>query len=243
MAAANKVSRALGVAFLFQFVTSFTSGVFLRGAWSVDGNMQATFLKMASSPGVVQLNILVDMLTALGIVFLGAMLFLTLRKQNEKIALIAMGFYIIEAALLAVSRGDLFSLLGISQAYATSGQPASLLQLGSLVFASMDFVGSTLHMLAFCCGGILFYSLLARSTVVPRWLSLWGLITVLPLMVSMILLVFDVRLPFIIALPYVPFEFVIGLWILIKGIRVDEEDFEIGRVYSKPATGATRPLS
>lgn len=48
-------------------------------------------LRIANNPLLMRTYILVDMLTALGIVFLGAMLFLTLRKQNETAALVALG--------------------------------------------------------------------------------------------------------------------------------------------------------
>ena len=84
---------------------------------------------------------------------------------------------------------------------------------------AMDFVGFTLHMLAFCPGAILFYYLLYKSDAVPRALSLWGLITVVPLLVATVLSIFEVEVPFVVALPYVPFEFVIGVWILAKGTQ------------------------
>jgi hypothetical protein len=163
--------------------------------------------------------ILVDMLTALGIIFLGAILFLTLRKQNEEIALVALGFYILEAALLAVSRMEAFSLLGISQEYVAAGKAANWLTTGNLALGSMDFAGSILHMLAFCLGGILFYYLLYRSGVVPRLLSLWGLITVLPCLAGTLCSLFGITVPFFIYVPYVPFELVIAIWILVKGVE------------------------
>lgn len=134
-------------------------------------------------------------------------------------ALVALGFYVLEAALLAASRGDAFSLLRMSQEYVTAGQPAYLETMGKLALESMDFVGFTLHMLAFCLGGILFYYLLYKSGIVPRALSLWGLITVLPLLVATLLGMFDYQVPFVVAIPYVPFEFVIGVWILVKGVE------------------------
>jgi hypothetical protein len=146
----NKTSRVLGVAFLLQFITSFSSGAFLRQVWFVPGNISETMLKIANNPWPMRTNILLDMLTALGVIFLGAMLFVTLRKQNEKMALVALGFYILEAALLAASRTEAFSLLRISQEFVTAGNPAYLQMMGNLAFESMDFVGSTLHMLAFC---------------------------------------------------------------------------------------------
>jgi hypothetical protein len=219
----NKTSRILGFAFLFQFVTSISSGVILNPVWSVPGNINETMLKVANNPLLVRGNILLDMLTAVGVIFLGAVLFITLRKQNEKMALTALGFYILEGALLGASRMATFSLIGISQEYAATGQPAMLLTMANLAFDSMDFVGGTLHMLAFCFGGILFYYLLYKSGVVPRPLSLWGLITTFPMLVGTLTQIFGSSIPFIFYVPYVPFELVIGIWILVKGIREGSE--------------------
>lgn len=218
----TRTSRVLGIAFILQFVTSFVSGAFLKSAWFVEGNIKETMLKIAANPALLRANILLDMLTALGVAFLGTILYLTLRKQNERMALTALGFYWLEVALLAVSRMNAFSLLRFSQEYAVSGRPAELLLLGRVTYESMDFVGNTLHMLAFCFGGILFYYLLHRSGIVPRWMSLWGLITVFPMLYGTFMQMFGYTIPFIFYLPYVPFELVIGVWILIKGVEVKQ---------------------
>jgi hypothetical protein len=219
MSSSNKTSKILGVAFLLQFVTSLASGLVLQPAWLVHGDISESMINITNNPLLIRANILVDMLTALGIVFLGAMLFVTLRKQNEKLALVGLGFYVIEAALLAVSRGAAFSLLRISQEYVAAGNPAHLQVMANLAVESMEFVGMTLHMLAFCLGAIPFYYLLYRSRVIPRALSLWGLITVFPCLIGTLAAVLGYELPFIIYVPYVPFEFVAGVWILVKGIR------------------------
>lgn len=220
----NQTTRILGAAFLLQFITSVSSGIFLQSAWLVPGDIRETMLSIANNPSLMKANILVDMLTAMGIIFLGAILFLTLRKQNEKIALVGLGFYILEGALLAASRSEAYSLLRISQEYVTAGQPEFLQSLANLALESMDFVGFTLHMLVFCIGGILFYYLLDKSGVVPRALSLWGLITIFPLLILTVLaILFDYQGPEILALPYFPFEFVIGVWILVKGIPETRE--------------------
>lgn len=211
-------SRVLGIAFLLQFITSVYSGLFLQPAWLVPGNISETMIRIADNPSLMRANIFVDTLTALGVIFLGAMLYVPLRKHNEKIALIGLGFYILEGALLAGSRLAAFSLLRISQEYVAAGSPAYLQMMANLALESMDFVGFTLHMLAFCLGGILFYFLLYKSVLVPRVLSLWGLITLLPLLVATVLAIFDYQAPEYVVLPYFPFEFVIGVWILVKGI-------------------------
>jgi hypothetical protein len=218
----KNTSRVLGVAFLLQAVTSLSSGLILRQALTVPGNISETMINIANNAWLMRANILGEMTTALGIIFLGAILFVTLRKQDEKIALTGLGFYILEAALLAVSRIEAFSLLRISQEYVAAGNPANLLTMGNLAFESMNF-GYVLLMLAFCLGAILFYTLLDKARIVPRWLSLWGLITVFPCLIGTLFAIFGYELPFAMYLPYVPFEFVIGVWILVKGINDDPE--------------------
>jgi hypothetical protein len=178
---------------------------------------------IADNPSLIRLTVLLDMLTALGVIFLGSMLFITLRKQNEKMALTALGFYILEAALLATSRLATFALLRLSQDYAVEGQSAILQTLGQVAFDTMEFVGSSLHMLAFCLGGVLFYYLLDKARIVPRVLSLWGLIAVLPFLIGAPLTVMGYEVSKAFYLPYVPFELVIGIWILIKGIKEERE--------------------
>jgi hypothetical protein len=222
----NRTSRILGVAFLLQFVTSFSSGVFVQPALIVPDNISESMVKIANNAGLMRANILLDMLTALGIIFLGAVLFISLRKQNETMALVALGFYILEAALLAASRSEAFALLRMSQEYVAAGHPAYLQTMADLALETMDFVGFALHMLAFCLGGILFYYLLYKSGIVPRALSLWGLVTVVPLLIATLLGIFDYQVPFIVAVPYVPFEFVIGGWLVVKGSETSKENLE-----------------
>jgi len=224
MVAVNKTTRVLGVAFLFQFFTSFISSAIILpqasgiSAMSIPENIGESMARIANNAGLMMTNILGEMSTALGIIFLGAMLFVVLRKQSEKMALVALGFYILEAALLAVSNLEAFSLLHISQEYVAAGQPDYLLAMGKLAIESLSY-GYTLHTLPFAFGAVLFYYLLDKSRVVPRALSLWGLITILPFLIGVPLTILGYEFPFLFYLPYVPFEFVIGVWILFKGIE------------------------
>jgi len=208
----------LGIAFLLQAITSLTSGMILKTFLIVPGNLSESMIRIANNPLLLRVNIFGDVLTAAGLIFLGAILFVTLRKQNEEMALVAFGFYILEAALLAGSRIAAFALLRISQGYATTGHPEILQTIGSLASESMS-LGFTLAMLSFGLGGPLFYYLLYKSGIVPRALSLWGLVTGFITLVATVLVIFGIEVPFAVYLPYAPFEFTIGVWFLVKGIR------------------------
>jgi hypothetical protein len=219
----KNTSKVLGAAFLLQAVSNLVSNAFLLDPLVVPGNIIGTMTNFANNAMQVRAGIFVDLVTALGIIFLGAILFVILREQNEKMALVAMGFYFLEAVLLAVSKLSTFSLLHISQESVIAGYPTYLQSMGNLALDTMHYGFGALAMLAFCLGAILFYYLLDKSRIVPRVLSLWGLITVVPCLIATLFILFGYQVPFFVYLPYVPFEFFIGPWILVKGLRVGSE--------------------
>jgi len=143
----------------------------------------------------------------------------TLRRHGEILSLIAVGCYLLEVALGAASKIPAFTLLRISQEYVAKGHPEDLQTLGNLALETMNF-GFGLLMLPFCIGAILFYYLFYKSRVIPRALSVWGLISVVVVLVATVLVICGYKVPFLVYMPYVPFEWVVGAWILIAGLKV-----------------------
>jgi hypothetical protein len=227
----SSISRALGVAFLIQAIASLASGMIMKLGLIVPGDMSETLVKVANRPWLMRTSILGDMIAAAGIIFLGVMLFVVLRKQNEQMALVGLGLLSLEGMLLAASKIAGFACLCIGQEYATAGRPAVLETMGGVALRSMDF-GSTLHMVAFGLGALLFYWLLYKSRVIPRALSLWGLVTVPVVLGATVATVFGCDVPFAVYLPYAPFEFVVGAWILIGGLSGKTKTESRGSVLS-----------
>ncbi len=178
MNAPRPVSRILGTAFLLQFFTSLAGGLILKMGIVVPGDTAATLLRIAAHPWLLRVNILDEMITAAGVIWLAALLYAALRAHGRVSALTAFALYILEAVLLAVSRLAAFPLLALGSQFAATPS-ASLLVEADRAIASMNF-GYTLLMVAFCPGALLFYWLLFKSRLVPRALSLWGFITVIP---------------------------------------------------------------
>ncbi|BCY17604.1 hypothetical protein hrd7_14530 [Leptolinea sp. HRD-7] len=101
-------------------------------------------------------------------------------------------------------------------------QPESIAPLAGMLMTSRAFNYSA-AMLAFSVGAPLFYYLLFRTRLVPRWMSMWGLVTAIcPCLVSTVGSFFGYHFPIWFYLPYIPFEFVTGLWIVVFGIPVPE---------------------
>jgi hypothetical protein len=216
----GKSSRMLGIAFLLQSaVIPLFSGFVLKPALFVIGGAAAVMTNVADKTLMMQGYVLLEVMQALAVAFLGAVLFGTLRKQNEKLAAAGLAFYILEAAVMISCRVGEFSLLRMSQEWLAAGRPDYLLAMGTATLSWIDFAFGGPLMLAFELGAVPFYYLLFRSRVIPRWLSLWGLITVIcPCLIATVLFFFGLDLPMFVYFIYGPFEIVAGIWIVIKGI-------------------------
>ena len=125
--------RLLGAAFLLQAIASLVS-TFLLTPLIVPDSTVDTMTNIANNTLQMRASIVGEMIAVIGIVMLGCLLSVTLRRQNGKIALVALGLYLVTAAIIAVSRIAAFSLLRISQESVRAGHPAYLQTLGNLFY-------------------------------------------------------------------------------------------------------------
>jgi hypothetical protein len=213
--------RFLGAAFLLQAVASIISTLILTPL-IVPGNIIDSMTNIANNTLQMRASIVGEMIAVIGIVMLGSLLFVTLKNQNGKMALVALGLYLITAAIIAVSRIAVFALLRISQESVIAGHPADLQALGNLFYELQDF-GYFLHMLPYTIGATMFYYLFYKSGYIPRILSLWGLIAASLAFIGTLFdhLGYDVSL--FVYFPNMPFDLAVGLWLLVKGIRDGSE--------------------
>ncbi len=220
----EKKSRVLGLAFLIQFVTSFTCGVFLLPlatgvkSFGLPGSIGQTMATVAGNAGLIRLNIVLELVTAGGVIFLGAMLYSAVRKQNEGLALTAFGLYVLEGALIAIKMLALFAFLALSRQFIAAGSPGSMEPMAGIINEVMSYSSKMLN-LAFCLGGTIFYALLLKARAVAWPLSLWGLVSAQGVLAGVLLGLFGVEAPIFLYVLYIPFELAIAIWILVKGVK------------------------
>jgi len=106
--------RLLGAAFLLQAVAAAV-WTYLLSSLIVTGDISASMTNIANNALQMRASIVVAMITAIGIVMIGVLMYVILKKQNRKIAIVAMGLYLVEAAILAASRISAFSSLSYAQ--------------------------------------------------------------------------------------------------------------------------------
>lgn len=217
--------RYLGAAFLFVFVASVLTQV--PTAAAPQRNISEILTNVSENVPLLRLSILGELANSLGILVLAALLYVVLRKQNKTIALVALGWWWAEALMLAVSKIGTYALIPLSREFVAAGAPqASYYQaLADFLYYGVDRQGYQIHVLFFGVGAILWYYLFYRSRYIPRALSIWGVASVALLDMNTVLVLYDPSIgnQSILMAPYVLFEPVIGLWLLIKGIRDESQ--------------------
>ena len=211
----RRLPHYVGAAFLVQFVSSLTAGLLTTSALA-DG-MPDVLSRIAADPTRIRVFVLLELITGLAIMALAALLFLWLRDTSPAVALVGLVLWCAEALLLMLSMLGVWALLDRSVAGADPVSSADT-AVGTFAYGLFQHTRD-LDMLLFAVGAVLWYWLLLRSGVVPRWLAVWGLASVTLVLVATLMLVWDRSLQPSVALyaAYVPFELVIGLWLLFRG--------------------------
>ena len=225
----KNIGRSIGAAFLGQAVASAVAGLVLLRPLIVPGNIVDTMANMANNALQVRAGIMADMITVISLIVLSILLYIALKKQNMKLAFVALGLRLTEVALLAASRVPTFVLLRISEASVIEGHPTNLQTLGQLAFEAQEITYS-LNMVFFTLGGTLFYYLLYKSGFVPRWLSIFGLIAAPLALIGTVAELVGVAVPLFVFIPNLPFELTIGIWLLVKGFNSSTFASETGQI-------------
>ena len=147
-----------------------------------------------------------------------------LRKHMESLALGFLSFRIVAAVLNIFGFLFLLLLLSLSQQYVKAGtQYLSYFQiLGDLLRTGRDIINHVAMIFAASVGGLMFYLLLFKTKLVPRWLSLWGFIGTMFTIFASLLVMFKMidiitSIYLVLNLPLVIIEIVVAIWFIAKG--------------------------
>jgi hypothetical protein len=154
------------------------------------------------------------------------MMFPLLKKYNEALAL---GYVVFRGALetvmyIVLAISWLF-LIPVSQEYVKAGtpDPSYFQTLGAVLLEGHDLIGPV-QTIVFCLGALIFYYLLYQTNLIPRWLSGWGLIAIIPYFAAGLLVLFGFFGPLstseiVLVFPLALQEMVMAVWLIVKGFN------------------------
>jgi hypothetical protein len=146
------------------------------------------------------------------------------RKDSEELAAGLLLFRgALEGTYYIVTTLGILVLVAFGNEYITGGADSAALQsMGNVLYQFQDLlgpVGSIVFLIGATCLYVSFY----RTKLIPRWLSVWGLIGVVPYMAYALLHFFhlDTGYGFWLQMVLAPQEIVMGLWLVIAGFNKD----------------------
>lgn len=222
----KKIARITGIL----FIVATVAGLLGSGLTGSIVGAPDYLVQIAANKNLIVVGALLAFVAAAGSAGIAISLYPVLRKYNEGLALGSVGFRLIEGVFYIVGILGLFSLLSLSQEYASAGpQAASIFQvLGSLISAIRVWAGFVLGVIAFCLGAAMYYYVMYRSRLVPQWLSVWGLAGLVLLFSMTLLIAFGERISgpsgmlVLLAIPLALQEIVLGVYLIVKGFNHPE---------------------
>ncbi len=215
----RRIAIVAGVAFIIATVAQLAGVALVSPILTVPLDLT----RILADEGQVLLGAFFQFIGAVACAAIAIALYPVLRRHNEGLALGSVGFRTIEATLHVLIALCLMSLVTISQE-ATSvatASPAAFQAQASLVMAGRAGLG-ILSVLTFGLGALAYYWVFLRSRLVPRWLSAWGLVSIIMVMASGLLVMFQIIAPLstaqiVLALPIAVQEMVMAVWLIAKG--------------------------
>jgi hypothetical protein len=219
----KKTAIIVGVLFLTAMFTAMLGSGLIKSILDVPDYLTNVYPNKTR----VIIGILLELICAVAVVGIAVMLFPILEKHNRNIAFGYLGFRIIESAIILVSAISLLSLITLSQEYDKVGAPgaSSFQALGALAVAGHYWA---FQMVIIVCGiaGLMFCYLLYGSRLIPRFMSVLGIIGYPLSLVVPLLDMFGHSAGMILFLPGSLFEIVFPIWLIVKGFNSSAIDSE-----------------
>ncbi|MCP4978057.1 MAG: DUF4386 domain-containing protein [Maribacter sp.] len=226
----QRTVKITGFMFLFAFIVPTLNWALVLSKFNVAGDALATANNILANTFLFRLGITVELFLSTGLIVLGMALYVLLKSINKNLAQLALVLKLVEAALMAVS--VLLPFIALQalnedlQAIAVTQEqlqlPLGLIFNAHTAITAVPMVFLGLDMMLFCY-------LFLKSKFIPKLLAGFGILSFALILIQSLLFILT---PEIASIPinqiifWGPsgvFEIVIGLWLLIKGIKVNAQ--------------------
>jgi hypothetical protein len=177
---------------------------------------------VASNSSRLTMGSFLNFLMGISLVAMTVFLYPIFRKDSEELAIGMLLFRgALEGIAYFISTISILVLVALGNDYVSTGVDSAALQsMGNVLYQVQDIlgpIGSILFLIGATCLYISFY----RTRLIPRWLSIWGFVGVVPYLAYAVLHYFhmDHGRGFYLQMVLAPQEIVMGIWLILKGFN------------------------
>ena len=162
------------------------------------------------------------LMMGISLVAMTVFLYPIFRKDSEELAT---GMVLFRGALEGtwyfLTTLSFLALVALGKEYVVTGADSVALQsMGNVLYQFLDILGPV-GTIVFLIGATCLYTSFYRTRLIPRWLTVWGFIGVVPYMAYALLHFFhmDNGIGFYLQMVLAPQEMVMGVWLITKGFN------------------------
>jgi hypothetical protein len=207
-------ARTVGVLYIVATAASILSYLFV-------GSLDAPdyLVEVSANENQVLVGMLIQLTWALAVLGIPVVLFPILKLYGETWALGFFSLRFMEAMLSIVYIMVQLSLLTLSLAFVEAGvADASAYEAsGTLLLAARDWALLIGPGLVFILSALVLNYVLFQTRLVPRWLSVWGLLGAALWLVNWFLQFFGIHVADFLFVPIAVQEMVFAVWLIVKG--------------------------
>ena len=216
----RKTAIIVGMLFIIATAFLFVGGSFYGPVLDTPNYLEVAYPDRITAT----IGMLIEFSCIIAIPLIPVFAFPVLRKHSETLALGYVVFRLFEAVIFVLVDITKLSLIKVSELHlgADSLNADTIANIGATIQGWNEW-SWVFYVLIFAVGALIFYTALFQSKLLPRWISVWGLIAILLMAASAFLAMFEVELPDalfgLLVVPIVVQEMVMALWLIIKGFN------------------------
>lgn len=219
----RKTAVIVGVLFIIATAFLFIGGAFYGPVLDTPDYLETAYPQRIQAV----IGMLIEFTCVLAIPLIAIFAFPVLKRYSLPLAISYIFFRSFEAVLFILVDINKLTLIPISKGYlnATPAEAAFYKHLGDFII-EWNLWGWGFYVLIFGIGALILYSVLYRSRLLPRWISIFGLITAVLITASVVFSMFEVsfNLPdgmfeLILVMPIAVQEMVMAVWLIVKGFN------------------------
>ena len=213
----RKNALIAGALYLFAIVASIAGGAM------IDANLVAPdgLVRASADRALVALGVILELLNAIAVIGIAALLFPILSKHNQALSLAYLGNRIVEAIVQIVASSIPLALVTLSETHLATGalEATSFQGVGVLAIAARAQLVGTMLGIFFNLGALLFYTVVYQERLLPRFIPIWGFVGVALVLAWNLLEMFGISAGIYLAIPIILNEIFLGIWLIVKGFN------------------------
>jgi hypothetical protein len=216
------VGQLCGFLFLFILFTSILSKATAGTPLDPD-NVSESFQNTLGSSKKFRISIVLDLISHVSIIALAGALYLAFSPYNQPLASIGTLWRVVEGTIIAFSEISGLIFLALSQQFVSAAgtEVVALESLGRVLILAEDW-GLKIGLIFLGFGSLLYGILFVTSESVPGVLGWWGIIASALAIGGILLSLINPEIKMVGILFLIPYEIVLGIWLLFRGGQIGE---------------------